>query len=181
MADDTKKNTTTDINTNETLNKARAEFEKYRQRMSASGPMPATPPLGRGTPIFFGGALPPGPYPAGPLTPPAPGPMPFPYGSPAMMPPQAMPNPFAGSGPFFENVGKMLHMGVAFATTAFAGGMQVLQGFSGAPMGGYHGDCCQPTPMRHNNECCCQPRHDDCCDHQDSCCNPGVGNCECCC
>jgi hypothetical protein len=182
------------------LNKARAEFQKYRQRMQGAeqprpfSPMGSAATAGPSTAAAMpaGGAFP-GAYVAGSIPPwPA-----QPMGSPASMPqgmpfmPQPMPGfgpsfqggpaPFAGSGPFFESVGKMLQMGVAFATMAFAGGTQMMQGFSGMP-GGYRDDCCQPRQSRHHG--CCEDDHhhrDECCEPaHDCCCNPGINNCDCC-
>lgn len=181
MADDKKMSAAPSSGADEKLNKARAEFEKYRNRMSGRMGEPMASPLGPGRPIL-GGKFP-GAY--------VPGTMPFPFGAPGPMPPQGLPSAFAGSGPLFENVGKMLQMGMAFATAVFAGGMQALQGFSGAPMSAKPCSChSQSMPMPHGGECGCQ--HEDSChgDYHDSCrgscacdceccCNPGVSNCEC--
>ncbi len=179
MADDKKKSSVSESAREEKLNQARAEFEKYRQRMNAYGQAPAAPVLGPGMPLF-GGSFP-WPHAAGPM-PPLPGQGPFPYpGAPTTLLPQGVGSPFAGGGPLFENIGRMLQMGVAFATTAFAGGVQVLQGFSGSPTGGHHESCCQPTRMHHDECGCHHVDCDCCCDDHDCCCSPGVSNCGCCC
>lgn len=120
-----------------------------------------------------------------------PGGMPFP--SPPMMP-GAMPAPLPipaipGLEPqFFSNVGNMLNLGVMFAASAFAGGMQVMQGFvkgQGSCHDNRHG-----YGHHDNRDGCGCGGHDSCgCDsghhgprsgHQDHCgCNPGVHNCSC--
>lgn len=174
------------------LNKARAEFQKYRQRMQGAEQAQPVSPIGPAAAMPTGGAFP-GAYVAGSIPPWPTQPMgpsaSMPPGMPFMPPPmspfgpsfQGSPAPFAGSGPFFESVGKMLQMGVAFATMAFAGGTQMMQGFSGMP-GGYRDDCCQPRGPRQHD--CCEDDHrhrDECCEpERDCCCNPGINNCSCC-
>lgn len=178
----------------EKLSKARAEFDKYRARMgeARSGVSPEGP-FGKGMPMFPGAQAPGNPSPFSPF-----------YGSPFTMPQYPMPPfqpggqmgppqpgmpPFAGSGPLFENIGRMMQMGVTFATAAFAGGMQMMQGFGGAPYGGlhsgpgHHGNCeSEPHQRQLRGDCGC---HDDHCEdshgHDDCCCNPGVSDCGCCC
>jgi hypothetical protein len=196
MAKETKKPAAAQPAPGDKLNKARAEFEKYRQRMQATEPpRPATPrgpgmPMGPALPIngAFPGASIAGAVPSWPAQPAHP----FSQGLPLMPPLQSGapffqngPAPFTGSGPFFESLGKMLQMGVAFATTAFAGGTQMLQGFSGMPYGresghGGHNGCCGDG---HHDDCCDDNHghHDSCCEpHHECCCNPGLNNCDCC-
>jgi hypothetical protein len=177
MADDKKKKSVPENAADEKLNQARAEFEKYRQRMGPYWAAAAAPPPGPGMPLL-GGPIP-GAFAPGPL-PPYPGGGPFSYaGAPTAFPPQAAGSPIGGSGPLFENIGRMLQMGVAFATTAFAGGMQLMQGFSGQSRGGHHEHPCQCAPV-HSGECDCHPDdHACCCDDYDCCCTPGVSNCGC--
>jgi hypothetical protein len=178
-----------------TLNKARAAFERYRQKAPRAEPAPApagwtipVPGLPPGTP-FPPAAVPPwGTPPMGPTTPPTSLPWPFPGNA----------APVAAAGPLAASVGQMLQLGVAFATAAFAGGLQVLQGFTGsmspavgwgapgprgphaaAGCGGGCGGTCSADC--HCGDCDCD------CDCDCGCaapcrgtgCRPGVRNCSC--
>jgi hypothetical protein len=178
------------------LNKARAAFDQYRKKATAHEGAARPPGWGAPLPGFPPGVpFPPGAMPAwGPPPPVATG---LPSGIPWPIPGSAAPLPAAGApaGPLFESVGQMLQLGVAFATAAFAGGLQVMQGFTGPlgaanawPMpsqgGGGHPcgcgcDCGQPSRHDCHGGCSCS----NCCEDQcgDCCCRPGVRNCSCCC
>ena len=146
------------------LNKAKAAFDQYRQKMSgapglggspAMGPFPVFPPPGAGmapgSPWPFAGASP---------------------GAPA-------------AAPLAEGVGQLLRLGVAFATTALASGLQLMQGFSGVAHGsgpspnpgfrcgcgrGYYDDGGCGSEGYSRCDCGCSCRCDDCC-------RAGVHNC----
>lgn len=175
------------------LNKARAAFDQYRKKMTDQaaarkegwgGPAPGFPP---GMPFPPGMAMP-------PWGPPPPAPTGTPYGVPWPVPgPMVPPQPAVGgtTGPLFESVGQMLQLGVAFATAAFAGGLQVMQGFAGPATGGVFGAMpahggCHPHPHGCGDDCGHAPCG-DCgrgrtCDYDDmcgDCCRPGVRNCSC--
>lgn len=155
------------------LNQAKAAFDQYRRKKAAvpapqgnaaaAAPTPTSPP---GYPLPPWGATPP----------------PGAAGQPPGLPWPTSPNPSpVPEGPFFESVGQMLRLGVAFATAAFAGGLQVMQGFTGPAMdGGCHrpvppGPCAGgwPEPAR---GCGCES---SCCAGGPPC-RPGVHNCDCC-
>jgi hypothetical protein len=156
------------------LNQAKAAFDQYR-RKKVPGPAP------QGNAAAAAPAPPPGyPLPPWGVTPPpgAAGPPPGPP-----WPASPSPSPVAMEGPFFESVGQMLRLGVAFATAAFAGGLQVMQGFTGPAMGG---GCGAPTPPggcaggwpepARGCGCGCEPSG---CGGGPPC-RPGVHNCDCC-
>jgi hypothetical protein len=167
------------------LNKAKAAFDQYRKKTAGAssrsrkddrhGPPHGFPP---GTPFpaypMPGWGAPPSPTQGAPW----PG-ITWPTGG-GQGP---MPGPGAAAAPFAEGVGQMLRVGVAFATAAFASGLQVVQGFAG-PMGGSspwpmnqsHGGCCQ-------SECGCDCGNECRCGDEGcgDCCHVGVRNCRCCC
>ena len=176
------------------LNKAKAAFDQYRKKTAGAAPHSGKddrhgPPRGFPPGMSFpaypmpGWGAPPSPTPGAPW----PG-IPWPAGG----GPGAMPGPGAAAAPIAEGVGQMLRVGVAFATAAFASGLQVVQGFAG-PMGGH-----SPWPMAQSQCGCCQSEcgcdcGDECgcnCGCQRSCCGDegcgdcchvGVRNCRCCC
>lgn len=173
------------------LNKAKAAFDEYRKKRSGTVSDP-----GRERHAEKEHVPPPaGPFPMFPV----PG-----WGAPSQFAPgtpwSGAPWPGAGAGPmsgpaaampFAESVGQMLRMGVAFATAAFAGGLQVMEGFAGTGFGPAHG----PMPGHHGHPgcgcacgedcgCCCESdcgcSCQCCCDEAD-CCRVGVHNCGCYC
>lgn len=173
----------------EPLTKARAEFEKFRRERAASrGTQPPHSRLGpstspRGIPMPGRMSMPRMDWPAmGPG-----GSMPFavpPMPSSDEMPQSGIPYPLpiGNQGPLFENIGKMLHLGVALATNAFAGGLQVLQGFSGASGGcGCYEGSAHPHQGHMIHGCCHGDWHGHdycgCCHEHHGCCHPGVHNC----
>jgi hypothetical protein len=147
------------------LNKAKAAYDQYRQRM----PGPAG---GGGFPAL-------GPFPVFP--PPGSGMAP---GSP--QPPAGLSFGAANTVPLAESVGQMLRLGVAFATATLAGGLQVMQGFAGPayappqrPMGGCGcGDRCEDEYS--GCGCGCSCGGDYCQDSVHNCRCGGDGGCGCC-
>jgi hypothetical protein len=168
------------------LNKAREAFEAYRSRMkgkesAAEGRIGAAGhhPTENQFPFNYSGPVP-MPFMGQPPQPGIPFP-PFPPQSQAGGPFQ-MPSIPGVEPEFFSNFGKMLNLGVAFATSAFAGGLQVMQGFMGQGQSGHCGPHHEGGNYNHAGECdCCGP-----CDdvphrgHDDCGCNPGVHNCHSC-
>jgi hypothetical protein len=176
------------------LNKAKAAFDQYRKK-TAGTPSRSRKDDRHGPPHGF---QPGTPFPAYPMpgwgAPPSPtqgAPWPgisWPTGG----GPGPMPGPVATVAPIAEGVGQMLRVGVAFATAAFASGLQVVQGFAG-PMGGHsawamnqpHSGCCQAeSGCGCGDESCCDSGcQRSCCgdDECGDCCRVGVRNCRCCC
>jgi len=176
------------------LNKAKAAFDEYRKKITGAASNP-------GNECQTGktrGRPPAGPFPMFPMpgwgAPAAPAP-----GSPwpGVVWPGGGPGPMSGpatAAPFAESVGQMLRMGVAFATAALAGGLQVMEGFAGPGRGPspWPGSC--PHGSHPECECGCHPGCGDecgcgcdcdcghacaCCCEQTDCCRVGVHNCRC--
>ncbi len=181
------------------VNKARAAFEEYRKKYAAQGEA-ASSGSHVGAPGHAAGAH--THFPGMPVQPPFPGMNPplmqaMPMGVPPYFPGAGSPgpapvSPIPGVDPqLFTNVGKMLSLGVTFATSVLMGGLQVMQGFTGSRSGcgePMHGSCgCEPHHGGCHDYCGCGREahhggcHDSCgcgCDGFDSCCcHPGVHNC----
>ena len=143
------------------LNKAQAAHDQHSQKQAeAAAPPPGVP--GPGFPMpGWGAPLPLPPVPAWPGA-----------GMPGMP-----------GGPLAQEIGQMLRLGVAFATAAFTGGLQVMQGFAGPGAG--------PLPQPPDRPGCgCGgggSRADDhgcgcgceCGCERTDCCHVGVRNCRC--
>ena len=113
-------------------NPALAAFEAYKQRMAGfSWGAPGFPPGGPWAP--YGPPLPPGGFP------PPPGWMPPPFSG--QSPPSQGPSFPASGGSWLEGLGTMMRLGVQVLNAALAGGLQLLEGFSGpvGDEGGYPG------------------------------------------
>ncbi|MDD5673032.1 MAG: hypothetical protein PHC61_02625 [Chitinivibrionales bacterium] len=174
------------------LNKARAAFEAYRKRVGGvKKPLAGPSSVGASDHAAPAGGFPPqvapGPMQMPPMAwpqnpgkpfPQAPMPMPFPGAMPGQMGAPAMPGM---DSPLAQSIGTMLKVGVTFATAAFAGGLQVMQGFMGDPAR------CGEEHWEHDRDergCGCRPEpfcggHYGHHGHDSHCCNPGVHNCDC--
>ncbi|PXF58391.1 MAG: hypothetical protein C4B58_06700 [Deltaproteobacteria bacterium] len=155
-------------------NRAKAAFEEYKKRMAAShrtmpGNMESNPGHPFTHPYAYG--MPGWPYPP-------PGGMPHPTLAQQPYPDPASPLKTSG-GSLFESVGNMIRLGVDLANATLAGGVQLLEGFSGQR--GYYEGPYPDSRYWGQNSCCCDPCSNQhgyvncCCDY--CCCNPSVNNC----
>lgn len=164
--------------------KAQAAFEEYKKRMDgfqargtrgrdANVGQPLPPPYRPGMP----GSHPSG-MPGWAFSPP-PGVMPQPPAHQFTTPKQ--PNISLGSGGvLFESLGNMIRLGVDVLNAGLAGGLQIIEGFSGQES--CDCDSCRHGSPYHHPHDYSHGHHgygDCCCNHGDpSCgCNPSVHNC----
>jgi len=154
----------------EPLNKARAEFQKYRARVASAAPMGAMPGFAPGA------GLPPGAIPVWTFPPTAP-PAGAPFGATV---PGGTP---ATAGTVADRLGTTLRLGLDALTAGLAGAVRVLGNLSDVAYG--LGAAARPGPGGYGYGCgCgCGSRADccgcDCCSilGADPCCHPGVGSC----
>lgn len=128
------------------VNPAKAAFEEYRRRMAshATSAAPGSPgPRTRR----------PGEYPWHPHDQGMGMPGHSHGDSPPRVHPGVVPRETASEGSLFAGVGKMLRLGVDVITAGLAGGLQLIEGFSG--YGEYRGES-----WTWDDPCCC---HDECC------------------
>jgi hypothetical protein len=162
------------------VSKAKAAFDEYRRKMIGSSPGPGR----EGRDRKMGGFQPGEPVPMFPK-PGSGAPGAFVPGSPwsGVVWPGGGTGPMPGTDvPFAESVGQMLRMGVTFATAIFAGGLQVMEGFTGSGRGSssWPMPCSRGAHAEH--DCGCYSRcSDECgcacyCEETD-CCRVGVHNC----
>lgn len=151
------------------VNKAKAAFEEYKKRTAASADkmwskdVKFKQPL-TGQPLmqpFMNMPQPPFAAPSGSMS------QPFLYNSQAPYIPAGL-----SGAPLFNSIGSMLRLGVDFINASLAGGLQLMEGFSGG------GDCCGSSYT--GCSCCSEPVcccGDASCCEPCSCCNPSVHNC----
>ena len=163
--------------TDEGMNKAKAAFAEYKKKMfapyEAGAPAEMKPGGPFGSPTMYG---PPSyPFPSPPFQNPMAG----------MHHPSGMPLPPFGPSPvlrgsLFENLGNLMRLGVDFLNCALAGGIQMVEGFSGTPHGDRDEPCgCHPDDDYHGY-CSCHHGYRHCCCETECCCNPSVHGCSCC-